>query len=85
VTLTEDNGVAHTHTVMAHATAATQTSASGNMLAIPSLPPYAPTGPNTRMNSGVVSTAGGQPHANLQPTLVLAYCIAIQGIYPSPG
>jgi microcystin-dependent protein len=28
-------------------------------------------------------TGGSQPHANMQPYLVLAYCIALQGIFPS--
>lgn len=28
-------------------------------------------------------TGGGQPHANLQPFLVLNYCIAMSGIFPS--
>ena len=26
---------------------------------------------------------GGQPHTNLQPTLVLNYCICVQGIFPT--
>jgi microcystin-dependent protein len=26
---------------------------------------------------------GGQPHGNLQPLLVLTFCIALQGIFPS--
>jgi microcystin-dependent protein len=26
---------------------------------------------------------GGQPHENQQPLLVLAFCIALQGIFPS--
>jgi microcystin-dependent protein len=30
-------------------------------------------------------TGGSQPHANIQPTLVLVYCIALSGIYPSFG
>jgi microcystin-dependent protein len=28
-------------------------------------------------------TGGSQPHNNMQPYLVLAYCIAMQGIFPS--
>jgi microcystin-dependent protein len=36
------------------------------------------------LNPATVSTTGGgQPHENCQPSLVLSYCIATQGIYPS--
>jgi microcystin-dependent protein len=33
----------------------------------------------------VANTGGSQPHLNLQPYLVLSYCIALQGIFPSPN
>jgi microcystin-dependent protein len=36
------------------------------------------------LNPATVSNTGGsQPHENCQPSLVLSYCIATQGIYPS--
>ena len=55
------------------------------------------TGPETRCPRGAVyagsgdgsvmdpttTTGGSQPHNNMQPYLVLNYCIAIEGIYPS--
>jgi len=28
-------------------------------------------------------TGGSQPHQNMQPYLVLSFCIALQGIFPS--
>jgi microcystin-dependent protein len=31
----------------------------------------------------ISSTGGGQPHENRQPYLVLNFCIALQGIFPS--
>jgi microcystin-dependent protein len=31
----------------------------------------------------VTSLGGSQPHSNLQPYLVINYCIALQGIFPS--
>jgi microcystin-dependent protein len=38
------------------------------------------------MNPGVISNVGGsQPHTNQQPYLVLNFCIALQGIFPSPN
>lgn len=37
------------------------------------------------MQAGSVANSGGsQAHLNLQPFLVLAFCIALQGIFPSP-
>lgn len=44
---------------------------------------YAAT-PNTIMNPGVIGNTGGsQAHPNIQPSLVLKFMIALQGIYPS--
>jgi len=38
------------------------------------------------MNAGSVSNVGGsQAHLNDQPFLVLSFCIALQGIFPSPN
>ena len=38
------------------------------------------------MNAGSISPAGGsQAHLNLQPFLTLNFCIALQGIFPSPN
>lgn len=39
---------------------------------------------DTSMNAAVISNVGGsQPHENRQPFLVLNFCIALQGIFPS--
>ena len=38
------------------------------------------------MNPGMVSNVGGsQAHLNMQPFLTLSFCIALQGIFPSPN
>jgi microcystin-dependent protein len=38
----------------------------------------------TTMNPGMIAPAGGSlPHNNLQPYLVLNYCISLVGIFPS--
>jgi microcystin-dependent protein len=79
---------AHNHPLMASSNQANAFSPSGNVLAKSapdtfvmyasssgSLTPIAPT---TVANSG-----GGQAHANMQPFLVLNFCIALQGIFPS--
>lgn len=42
--------------------------------------------PNTQMAPQALAPAGGSlPHNNLQPYLVLSYCIALQGIFPPRG
>lgn len=33
----------------------------------------------------VANAGGGQPHLNMQPYLTLDYCIALQGVFPSPS
>lgn len=36
--------------------------------------------------AGTIGAAGGnQPHENMMPTLVMNYCIALYGIYPTQG
>ncbi len=38
------------------------------------------------MGAGMVTNAGGsQPHNNMMPSLVLNFCIALQGIFPNPN
>jgi microcystin-dependent protein len=44
---------------------------------------YATTGGAQMSANAIGPTGGGTPHANLQPYLVLNYCIALQGVYPS--
>lgn len=45
---------------------------------------YAPTGTTVALNASTVAAVGGsQPHTNLQPFLVLNWCVALQGIFPS--
>ena len=40
--------------------------------------------PNAAMGPTAVTNVGGsQPHTNMQPYLVLNFCIALQGIFPS--
>ena len=43
-------------------------------------------GANTPLNPQTVTNVGGsQSHLNLQPFLTLSFCIALQGIFPSPN
>ena len=39
----------------------------------------------TMANGTVTNTGGSQAHQNMQPFLTLSFCIALQGIFPSPN
>lgn len=58
---------------------------TGNMLATGNNL-YAPAANLTTLAPGMVAAVGGsQPHNNMMPYLVLSWCIALQGIFPSPN
>jgi microcystin-dependent protein len=44
---------------------------------------YAGSGDGSTFMDPTTTTGGSQPHNNMQPYLVLNYCIAITGIFPS--
>jgi microcystin-dependent protein len=47
---------------------------------------YGPPNSLVAMNPGSVTNVGGsQAHLNMQPFLTLNFCIALQGIFPSPN
>ena len=47
---------------------------------------YAPPNNLTAMASNsLANQGGGQAHVNMQPFLALSFCIALQGIFPSPN
>jgi microcystin-dependent protein len=84
-TLTISEMPAHTHIARASSVRGSlddPTNAYWGALASGTL--YSNGAPNTTMNPGSISTAGGsQPHPNMQPFLTLNFVIAIVGIYPS--
>src|SRR4051812_28859768 len=56
----------------------------GNILASEPGNAYGPPNSLTSLNAGSVANVGGsQAHLNMQPFLVLNFCIALQGIFPS--
>lgn len=68
------------------AQATTSTSASNVMLAQSTGANLYGTASNlVAMSPGAVANVGGsQAHLNMQPFLTLSFCIALQGIFPSP-
>ena len=81
----------HLHQWVATTSFGDQPSPNGGFLAagqIPNgtpVPTYAPVNPAVvPLAANTLATAGSNtPHSNMQPYLVLSYCIAVSGIFPS--
>jgi microcystin-dependent protein len=76
----------HTHSLVASSNDGTALIPTANYLsrAAPANPYLAPTN-LAALNAGTVANVGGsQAHLNMQPFLTLSFCIALQGIFPSP-
>jgi len=82
---------AHTHTLQAAAAVGTTGTPTGATAAQPVDQVgdvYGPaagavTGPTTMAPQAISNAGGNLPHNNMQPYLVLNFCIALQGIFPS--
>ncbi len=77
----------HTHLLSASATEADAVSptASTVLARSPATQPYRDATNLVAMASGAITNVGGsQAHLNMQPFLTLSFCIALQGIFPSP-
>jgi microcystin-dependent protein len=89
VTLGANEMPAHSHGLNATTAGGDQLTPTANLIAPDALGETAPfktgaSGPNTALASSAVGQAGGdQPHANVQPYLVVNFYIALQGIFPS--
>lgn len=90
VTLTVDQLPAHSHSLLAAKGTATSGTADGNALAhqtrgnadVPDI--YEDADPEITMHAGSIgSTGGGSSIDNMQPYLVISYCVAMQGVFPS--
>jgi microcystin-dependent protein len=80
-TITMQEMATHNHVV-------TASSSSGNAAGPSTLAQFAngygPPNALTTLHQGTVTNVGGtQPHTNMHPYLVLNWCIALQGIFPS--
>ena len=75
----------HVHEALASSVAGTQPVPAGAFLGVAAEQPYlAPDNNLGAMNPATLANVGGsQAHLNMQPFLVLNFCIALQGIFPS--
>jgi microcystin-dependent protein len=77
---------AHNHPLNANSGVGNATTPAGAVLAKASAATYGPVDSLVAMlPSSISNTGGSQPHLNMQPFLALTFCIALQGIFPSPN
>jgi len=77
-----------THTHVANVTtnaADTNTPANNTLLGIVNDAYGDPLNLQAMAASEITNTGGSQAHLNMQPFLTLSFCIALQGIFPSPN
>jgi microcystin-dependent protein len=78
----------HVHLAQGTSVTATAGTPTNTMMFAQSTGAFAYTSPTNlaAMNPGMVNNVGGsQAHLNMQPFLTLSFCIALQGIFPSPN
>jgi microcystin-dependent protein len=75
----------HTHVAMAQTAAGSQLVAANAVLAQASNVYRTPDNLVSLNAAAVTNTGGSQAHLNMQPFLTLNFCIALQGIFPSPN
>ena len=76
----------HIHVAQGSSTQGSSQDATGNVLG--TVPGRIYTDPNaltTLSPTTITSVGGSQAHLNMQPFLTLNFCIALQGIFPSPN
>jgi microcystin-dependent protein len=85
VTLTIANLPAHTHQVMASTQNGDSLNPAGNVFSAMSNAYRSPDNLTSLRPDTLTNTGGSQAHLNMQPFLALTFCIALQGIFPSPN
>ena len=76
----------HTHTVVGATGASNGVDNPSNAFLGSASNVYSAPTTLTTLNPGTIGPTGGsQPHTNVQPYLGLSFCIALQGIFPSPN
>lgn len=83
-TLSQNEMPMHTHIISGSSVEATGVSPLNQVWGEAAGNPYSSGASDTEMNAGSITSAGsGQPHNNMQPFLVVNFCIALIGIFPS--
>ena len=82
VTLTANEVPAHNHSMHAASEGADQSKPGGNEIAGGTFY-HAPATDAIMSPSSIGNTGGGQGHNNMQPSLIVNYCVALTGTYPS--
>lgn len=85
VTLNQQQMPTHLHSLNATNDSGSTANPSGAFLGAFNNGYLAPTALTTLRPETVSSVGGSQPHDNTMPYLVLNFCIALQGIFPSPN
>jgi microcystin-dependent protein len=85
-TLTISEIPTHVHAINAASSDADTATAAGNLLARTSTRYAPPDASLVALQATTVGNVGGsQAHLNMEPYLTLSWCIALQGIFPSPN
>jgi microcystin-dependent protein len=75
----------HTHTLMASSTSGSAPIPTGNVLSVVNGLYGSPATLTSLEPTSITNVGGSQAHLNMQPFLTLSFCIALQGIFPSPN
>ncbi|MEP6848648.1 MAG: tail fiber protein [Acidobacteriota bacterium] len=81
-TLLQSEMPLHNHIPIASTAAPDKPGAAGNFWA-GNAASYAPTSNTTMLPNAIGFSGGSQPHPNIAPYLVLNFCIALVGLFPS--
>ena len=74
----------HTHVASGSSANATVNGPTGALLASSNNAYTTPLSLTSLSPTTITNTGGSQAHLNMQPFLTLSFCIALQGIFPSP-
>jgi len=86
VALTTAQMPLHSHSLAASTSAATAATPVGNLPALtitPNLSYAATQNAQATLAADALGSCGGAAHNNVQPSLVINYCIAMTGLYPA--
>jgi microcystin-dependent protein len=78
----------HVHVANATSVQATASTPATNLMLAQSTPQNlygTPSNLQALSPATIASVGGSQAHLNMQPFLILSFCIALQGIFPSPN